>query len=136
MTHPGWALQKAVYASLAADTALAALVGGDRIHDAPPRAAAMPYVALDPIVTTDIGASLGEIHEHRLTLVVWSAGKGKREALAILERLVALLHDADLALDDHRLVNLRREREEVRVTDDRRAVRGELRLRAVTEPLA
>ena len=135
MTHPSWALQKAVYETLAGDAGLAALLGGARIHDGAPRAAAMPYVALDPVVTTDGDTASEAGRVHTLTLTVWSAGEGKRQALAVLERIGALLHDADLTLVDHRLVNLRREREEVRRSDDRRAVRGEARFRAVTEPL-
>ncbi|PLX39059.1 MAG: DUF3168 domain-containing protein [Hyphomicrobiales bacterium] len=136
MTHPSWALQKAVYETLSGDPTLIALLGGVRIHDGAPRGAQLPFVALDPVVTTDGDGDELASREHRLSLVVWTREGGKRQALAVLERLNELLHDADLTLDAHRLINLRRDREEVRQNNDRRSWRGELRLRAVTEPLA
>ena len=72
--------------------------------------------------------------EHIVSLHVWSKAAGLREAETIAAAIRAALHDQPLALDDHRLVNLRHE-----ITDTRReaerAIHGVVRLRAVTEPL-
>ncbi len=136
MTHAAFALQKAVFAELSADAELAALVGA-RIYDAAPRAAEFPYVAFGETAERDWGTGSGEGSEHRVTLHAWSRQRGKREALAIAERIVAALHDQALSLDGHLLVNLRREFGEVRRDDDGGAEptwRALLRFRAVTEP--
>ncbi len=133
MSAAAFALQKAVLAALVADTALAALVG-ERIHDAPPRAQEFPYVAFGEAGERDWSSGSESGAEHRLTLLAWSRHRGKREALAIAERIVAVLHDAALTLDGHRLVNLRRETSEVRGEADGVTWRGAVRFRAVTEP--
>ncbi|MBB4305037.1 hypothetical protein GGD81_004105 [Rhodobium orientis] len=135
MTHAAFALQKAVYALLSGDADLTSLTGGPRVHDGPPRDAPVPFVALDPVVTRNADGDIAPIEEHSLTLAVLSRAGGKREVYAITERIVALLHDADLALDGHRLVGLRAERQEVRQLADKKSFRGDLRFRAVTEPL-
>ncbi len=129
-----FALQKAVLAALADDDALAALVG-DRIHDAPPRAQEFPYVAFGDAGERDWSTGSEAGTEHRLTLLAWSRHRGKREALVIAERIAAVLHDAALTLDGHRLINLRREEVSVRGEADGLTWRGAVRFRAVTEPL-
>jgi hypothetical protein len=65
----------------------------------------------------------------------WSKEMGKSETLAMLDGVKAALHDADLELDGHRLVNLRREFEEVRYDEDLAIYHGILRFRAVSEPI-
>ena len=135
MTHPAWALQKALFALLSSDTELTNLLGASRIYDGPPRRAVLPFIAFDPVETTDIGGDDAELIEHQVSLSIWARGSGKREVLEIAERVRDLAHDAALTLDQNRLVNLRLEREEVSQLDDRRTWRGDLSFRAVTEPL-
>jgi len=89
---------------------------------------------LAALIAIDADSDLAEASEHQLTLSIWSRANGKREVLQIAEQVLALLHDADLTLEDHRLVNLRCERQDIRQLADRRTWRGEMRFRAVTEP--
>ena len=55
--------------------------------------------------------------------------------MLIAARVEALLHDAALTLDGHRLVNLRFEQAEARREAQGRFSRASLRFRAVTEEL-
>jgi hypothetical protein len=131
--HPGLALQRAVYAALVADATLAALVG-DRVFDAPPRAAAFPYVTLGEARATDWSTGTESGSEHRLVVHVWSRSRGKTECWAVLAALRTALDDADLAVDGHALVSLRVAAEDVAQERDGVTWRGTTRLRAVTEP--
>lgn len=132
----GVALRTAVFQRLSADAALAGLLGGARIFDEPPRAAAPPYVVLAGLETSDLSGDDAPVHEHGLSLEVWSREGGLSEALRVSDRLVRLLDGAALALDGFRLATL-----DWVFTDAGRAAesgrrRAALKFRAVTEPLA
>lgn len=73
-------------------------------------------------------------HEHVFTLQVWSRENGRREVTEAMGLLEDALHDVNLALDGHRLVNLRHEFSESRREIDGETYRGIIRYRAVTEP--
>ncbi|RTL71922.1 MAG: DUF3168 domain-containing protein [Hyphomicrobiales bacterium] len=129
------ALQQAIYAALSGDAALRAALGADdRIHDHAPRGAAFPYVAFASFSARDWSTGDTEGEEHTLVLHVWSREQGMRETETIAAAIRAVLHDAALALDGHRLVNLRHVATEIRREPDGLATRGIIRLRAVTEP--
>ena len=128
------ALRKAVRACLGADAALAALVGA-RIYDGAPRTASMPYVTGGDARLRDWSTASDHGAEHLLTLEVWSAQPGAREALAIADLVSRLLDGAALTLDDHRLIDLRFVSLETRRDGNGRFARASLRLRAITERL-
>jgi hypothetical protein len=104
------ALQAAVYARLAGDPALAALVG-DAIHDAPLERGAEP--AATELVTlgeeraraNDTKTSRGAIHD--FTVAVHSGRDGFASAKRVAGAACAALLDAPLALAAGRLVALR-----------------------------
>jgi hypothetical protein len=127
-------LQEAVFAALSGDATLAALLGGARVYDGAPRNAEAPYVHLGEFIARDWSTATEAGTEISLAVVVWSRAPGRSEGLLIADRLTALLHDAALALDGHRLVNLRHvatETARVEKPEGRRAV---VRFRAVVEP--
>lgn len=124
------ALQRAIYARLAADETLAALVGG-RIHDNVPGDADMPYLTLGDNDTRGWPGGT----EHRLTLNTFTRGTGRAEVKAIIGAVNAALHDAALALEGHALVNLRFLDATTRRERDGETWRGTIRFRAVTEGL-
>jgi hypothetical protein len=134
-----FALQQSVFAALAADAALAALVGAGRIFDDVPQGTSMPYVVLGPATERDwsTGSDPGTDHgsEHILAVHVWSDARGKKETHAIIAAVRATLHEAALAPAGHRLVTLRHELSEVRRSASGEAMHGTVRFRAVTEPL-
>ncbi|PQO22346.1 DUF3168 domain-containing protein [Rhodobacteraceae bacterium WD3A24] len=125
------ALQEAVYQHLAADAALAALVGGV-IHDAvPPGEAPSLYVLLGPEEVRDRSDVTGPGADHDFTVSVVSDAAGfdaaKQTAAAVSDALV----DAPLSLTRGRLVGLwfRRARAERRDGGTRRRIEMTFRAR-------
>ena len=129
------ALRAAVHDALAADSALAALLGGAKVYDEPPRAAAFPYVTLGETRITDWSTGSDTSEEHQLTLHAWSRQGGHAQAHLIAGALLQALDDAPLALAEHALVNLRFTLADVRREADGRTYHAIVRFRAVTEPM-
>lgn len=135
LDSPALALRAAIHAALVADTALVELLGAPRVHDVPPGDADFPFVTLGEAVVADWSTATEAGSEQALTLHVFSRSGGRAEAFAIAARLQEVLHDAALALDGHRLANLRATTAEVRRESDGRTFRALVRFRAVTEPV-
>jgi Protein of unknown function (DUF3168) len=134
MTHASAALRAAIHDALSADGALNALLGGPKVYDEPPRAAAFPYVTLGEAKVSDFSTGTEPGEEHQLTLHAWSRQGGHREAHMISGALLQALDDAPLTLADHRLVNLRFATADVRREADGRTYHALVRFRAMTEP--
>jgi hypothetical protein len=128
------ALRAAVHDALAADPALVTILGGAKVYDEPPRAAAFPYVTLGEVRIADYSAGGEASQEHQLTLHAWSRQGGHREAHRIAGALLQALDDAPLAPSGHRLVNLRFSIADIRRESDGRTYHALVRFRAVTEP--
>ncbi|MFG1207775.1 DUF3168 domain-containing protein [Xanthobacter flavus] len=135
LDSPALALRAAIHAALVTDAALVALLGAPRIHDVPPGDADFPFVTLGEAVVADWSTATEAGTEQALTLHVFSRSGGRAEAFAIAARLQAVLHDAALALEGHRLANLRAITAEVRRESDGRTFHALVRFRAVTEPV-
>ncbi len=134
MTSPVLALRQAIIDAASGDAVLKSLMGGAlRLYDEPPRGAEPVYALFGDVTAADWSTDFSRGHEQDLGLVVWSEPGGARRALAAAERFAAILDDAALALDGHRLVNLRMT--ELAATRDKDSgfSRVALRLRAVTE---
>jgi hypothetical protein len=125
-------LQKAIFGALSAETGLAAVVG-TRIFDHAPANVAFPYITFGRTSVYDWSTATESGTEQLFTLHVWSKGKGKKEALEIMDLAREALHDAALELEGHSLVNLRLEFSEARYDDRNEAHHGVLRFRAVVE---
>ncbi len=134
MPSASWALQRSVYEALAADAALLGLLGAPRIFDDVPQRSEFPYLTLGQSTVRDWSTGNDDGDEHLLTLHVWSRAEGRRETHELMSALKAALHERALALDGHRLVNLRHELSEARREPDGETYHGIVRLRAVTEP--
>jgi hypothetical protein len=134
MSTAAAALRAAIHDALIADGALSALLGGPKVYDEPPRAAAFPYVTLGEARVSDFSTGSEPGEEHQLTLHAWSRQGGHREAHLIAGALLQALDDAPLTLDDHRLVNLRFSVADVRREADGRTYHALVRFRAMTEP--
>ncbi|MCF4166475.1 DUF3168 domain-containing protein [Zavarzinia compransoris] len=127
------AVQQAVYARLAADTDLAALIG-TRLHDRRPEGGLFPHVVLGEaeVFPDDSATRTGQLHV--LTLHVWSRYRGRAEVKQILAVLAAAFHRLPLDLGaDLRCVALRVAHAGVLDDGDGVTSHGILRLRAVTE---
>lgn len=128
------ALRAAIHDALVSDSALVAVLGGPKIYDEPPRAAAFPYVTLGEARIADFSAGSEPGQEHQLTLHGWSRQGGHKEAHVIAGALLQALDDAPLALADHQLVNFRFAVADVRREADGRTYHARVAFRAVTEP--
>ncbi len=128
------ALRAAIHDALIADTALAAILGGAKIYDEPPRHADFPYVTLGETRISDYSAGDDTLEEHQLTLHAWSRQGGHREAHVITGALLSALDDAELSPAGHRLVNLRFAIADIRREADGQTYHALVRFRAVTEP--
>jgi hypothetical protein len=131
---PSWSLQQAVFAALAADAALTALIGPGRVCDDVPEGMALPYVTLGPVTAEDWSTGSEHGTELLIAVHVWSGARGKKQAHEVLGAIRSALHDRPLSLVGHRLINLRHQRSEIRRAADGRAIHGAARFRAVTEP--
>jgi hypothetical protein len=129
------ALQKAIYARLAGDAALADLVGA-RIYDNVPGDAGYPYLTLGEAAVDDWSDGEAAGAEHRLVFNAYTRGGGRAEAKTVMGAVNAAIHDANLALDGHHLVNLRFVATETRREADGATWRGTIRFRAVTERIS
>lgn len=88
--HPISLLQGALVTALRADTALVAMTGADGVFDAPPTGQTPPYVvvARHDVLSRDGDVAPGQ--EHRLLLHCWSGQPSRRQALDMVERVVAV----------------------------------------------
>jgi hypothetical protein len=99
MSSASWALQQAIFARLTADAPLIALLGGARVYDDVPQAAAFPYLTFGQSTARDWSTGSDDGNEHILTLHVWSQANGKRQAHEIMGAVRTALHDQPLILD-------------------------------------
>ena len=134
MSNANAALRAAIHDALSADAPLAALLGGARVYDEPPRTAEFPYVTLGEARVSDFSAGGEAGEEHQLTLHAYSRQGGHRQAHLVAGALLQALDDAPLALAGHQLVNLRFSVADIRRETDGRTYHALVRFRAVTEP--
>ncbi len=134
MTSPVLSLRRAILDAASADAELRTLMGGAvRLHDEPPRGAEPVYALFGDVTAQDWSTDLDRGHEQALSIAVWSERGGAQTALMVAERLAAILDDAPLTLEAHRLINLRVTELASERDKDSGLVRVTLRLRAVTE---
>jgi hypothetical protein len=134
MPSAAWSLQKAVFAALAADAPLIALIGDARIYDDVPQSSDFPYLTFGQSTARDWSTATDDGSEHTITLNVWSQAKGRNEVHEIMAAARAALQGQPLTLDGHRLINLRHESSKARRAPDGDTYHGIARFRAVTEP--
>jgi hypothetical protein len=130
---PAIALRKAIRARLSGDAALVAVLGGAKVYDEAPPGVEPPYVLFAETQIRDWSTSEARGAEQLFVISAISTQRGASEALGVAERLVDLLDEAPLALQDHRLVDLRHLASETRREQNGRFARVNLRFRATTE---
>jgi hypothetical protein len=130
---PSLPLQKAIIAALRDDETLTEIVA-NRIYDKVPAAAPYPYVSLGAFQVIADSADCYRGSEIAIVIDGWSRDDGSVEAKQIGGAIREALDDAELTLDDHRLVSI--------VFDDMRDLRDPdgqtthvvVTLTALTEP--
>lgn len=136
MRSPDLALRAAILAHCADDEALLDAMGGSLgFHDEPPWAAEGAYAAFSEARAKDGSTGSDQGHDQDFASAVWSKPGESRAALRAAEQIAALLHEAPLALDGHRLVSLRVAAVETAPVEKANLARVTLRLHALTEIL-
>ena len=131
------AFATALLAGLRDDPDLRALLGTPpRLFDGETEAPAYPFALLERHEATPADASRVAATEHRLTLSVRTREAGRAGAMAALGVLRRAVDGLDLRLQGQRVVLLHVVYADVLRTQDLRAFRGLLRVRAVTEAVA
>lgn len=98
------ALQKAVYDTLLADTALAVEMGGAvRVYDSVPDNAIFPYLSIGSDQIVDNGTSCSNGSEAFVEVHVWSRAVGRVEAKKISGAVRAAL-DMPLVITGHKVI--------------------------------
>jgi len=134
MTSPILALRRAILETASGDGELISLMGGAlRLHDEPPRNAEPVYALFGGVAARDWSTGTDRGHEQDLAIVIWSERGSARSGLAVAERFSAILDDAGLSVEGHRLVNLRVTEIASHRDEETQLTRVTLRLRAVTE---
>ena len=123
------AVQQGLYNKLSGDALLMDMVTG--VYDAVPQHAALPYVVLGDGSADDVPQLQAKISECTMQLYVWTSGGGRKAALAILQRLNALLHQATLPMSGHSLIAMRCLRAETQVQAEQDRIYGVLELSVI-----
>jgi hypothetical protein len=135
MSASSWALQRAIFGRLTGDAALKNFIGDPpRVYDDAPRDAELPYILIGEARAADWKGVDGGV-EHDLKLHVFSRYAGRREIKEIMSAVYDALHEADLAVDGHQLINIRFVFSDAMRRQDSDIYHGVMRFRAVTMPL-
>ena len=132
-TSPVIALRKAIRAHLLADAGFTTALGGAKLFDEAPRGTEPPYALFAETQMRDWSADLSRGAEQLFTIGVVSTMRGLGEALELAQRIVDLLDEAPLTLQDNRLIDLRFLSMETRREQSGRFARVNIRFRATTE---
>jgi len=130
-TQSQFALQQAVYETLAGDSALMAAVTG--VFDRVPDGQAPPFLVLGDITAKEWANLSATGADIAMTLHVVSRAGGHKETIDLMDRAYALLHRGALTLDDCTLVMLRVTATGVHRSNDGLTTEGILQLRALVE---
>ena len=126
-----FALQKAIYETLTADSTLMALVEG--IYDRVPQDCAFPYISIGEAKIADWSTKTTTGTEQLISLYVCSREGGRKQAATIMERIHTLLHNASPAVDGQALISLRFVGSSIELESDGWTYRGMVQLRALLE---
>jgi hypothetical protein len=135
MSAAGWALQQAIFATLAASDAVKDAVGDPpRLFDAVPRGAAFPYIVIGDDKESDWSTATEPGTAHALTIHIWSRAAGRKETRLAAQAVIAALNGADLTIDGQALIDLRYLESESARESDGETVHAQLRFKALLEP--
>ena len=131
-----WALQQAIFATLCTSDAIKDVVGDPpRVFDAPPRAAAFPYIVIGDDTMSDWSTATESGSEHTVVIHVWSRADGHRQAKLVADAVRDALDGAALAVTGQALIDIRHIETGFTRESDGETTHGALRFRAVMEPV-
>jgi hypothetical protein len=135
MSAASWALQQAIFATLAMSDAVKDAVGDPpRLFDAVPRGAAFPYIVIGDDRESDWSTATEPGTAHALTIHIWSRAAGRRETRLAAEAVIETLNGAELTIDGQALIDLRYLESESARESDGETVHAQLKFKALLEP--
>ncbi len=120
-------VQKALYSKLDGDGVLMGMVTG--VYDVVPQKTALPYVVIGDGQMRVLDATGLTITDLNLQLDVWTDVSGRKNALAIMNRLFALLHLGTLTVNGFQQVTLRCDQADTEMTEQGTRIHGTLNVR-------
>lgn len=123
----------AIYATLATNAGLIALIGSGRVWDHVKPGAPLPYVVIGDETALDYGSSLSDAQEHTLTVHTWSDAPSSLQVKQMQAAVRAALHERPLTLTAGTCTQIRQEFKETLRDPDGITHHGVQRFRAVTE---
>ena len=133
MSAASWALQQAIFATLATHTDVIEAVG-TRIFDAVPRGSAFPYLVIGDDKESDWSTATEPGTSHALTIHIWSRASGRKETRLAAEAVIDALNGAELTIDGQTLIDLRYLESESTRENDGETVHARLKFKALLEP--
>ena len=135
MSAASWALQQAIFATLAMSDDVKDAVGDPpRLFDAVPRGAAFPYIVIGDDRESDWSTATEPGTAHALTIHIWSRAAGRKETRLAAEAVIGALNGAELTIDGQALIDLRYLESESARESDGETVHAQLRFKALLEP--
>jgi hypothetical protein len=135
MSAASWALQQAIFATLAMSDDVKEAVGDPpRLFDAVPRGAAFPYIVIGDDKEIDWSTATEPGTAHALTIHIWSRAAGRRETRLAAQAVIGALNGAELTIDGQALIDLRYLESESARESDGETVHAQLRFKALLEP--
>ncbi|MFD0915866.1 DUF3168 domain-containing protein [Pseudahrensia aquimaris] len=129
-------LHQGIFKTLSQSPELTDLLGGVKVYDRLPDRAKPPYLVIGDMTATDWSTATEPGEVISFTLHVWSRAPDRQQCHGLVDAVKALLHEGQIALTDHHLINLRCLFSEVSRDVSGRVLHGLIRFRAVTEPRA
>ena len=120
-------VQKALYSKLDGDGVLMGMVTG--VYDAVPQKTALPYVVIGDGQMRVVDATGLTIADLNLQLDVWTDASGRKNALAIMNRLFALLHLGTLTISGFQQVILSCDQADTEIAEQGSRIHGTLNVR-------
>jgi hypothetical protein len=134
MNSAFFAVQDGIYAALAADPALQALIGNPaRIYDHVPSTASFPFVTLGEMRAESFDSWNHDGMNHRVMLHAWSRERGRKEIKQIMEAIQSRLHDRAFSIAGQRLIRCRLLTAEALLDDDGLSYHGIAQYQVITE---
>ena len=132
MSTGQFALQQTLFTTLNGDSQLTNTLGAAVFDDVPDtQAVSFPYVQIGEDTATDYSTKDVTGTETVINLHVWSRYRGSKETKQVMDRVHTLLHDSNLTVTGHNLINMRFEFGDVIRDPDRITRHGVMRFRAI-----
>ena len=119
-------LQQAIFSALNVSAMTSTLNCG--VYDDVPQSASYPYIALGEETGVDYSTKDIQGGDSTINIEIWSQYKGSKETKQIMDKIHDLLHNSNLTVTGHNLINIRFEFSDIMRDPDGITRHGVIRL--------